>query len=212
MKEQQEMKRVLNAYSGLGGNRKNWKNVKVTAVENNEEIAAVYSKTFPEDELIIGDAHQYILENFQKFQFIWSSPPCQSHSKMMKGTRHYVIKYADMALYQEIILLKSFFKGKFVVENVSPYYNPIIKPSFKIDRHLFWTNFDVIPFNHKNISNFIFESDPKKLMDFIGIYYDKNIYFDGSHDPCTPLRNCVHPDLGEHIYKNAWRVGPFYFD
>ena len=31
--------KVLNLYAGIGGNRKLWKDVEVTAVENNKEIA-----------------------------------------------------------------------------------------------------------------------------------------------------------------------------
>ena len=33
--------RVLNLYAGIGGNRKYWENVEVTAIEYNEEIANV---------------------------------------------------------------------------------------------------------------------------------------------------------------------------
>jgi DNA (cytosine-5)-methyltransferase 1 len=52
--------------------------------------------------------------------------------------------YPDMKLYQEIILLKTFYKGKYVIENVIPYYKPLI-PAQKRGRHLFWSNF-VIPY------------------------------------------------------------------
>jgi hypothetical protein len=34
--------KVLNLYCGIGGNRKLWQNVDVTAVEYNEEIASIY--------------------------------------------------------------------------------------------------------------------------------------------------------------------------
>ena len=37
-----KMIKVLNLYAGIGGNRKLWKDVEVTAVEINEEIAGVY--------------------------------------------------------------------------------------------------------------------------------------------------------------------------
>jgi DNA (cytosine-5)-methyltransferase 1 len=80
--------KVLNLYSGLGGNRKSWKDCEVTSVESDQIIAKQYQEFYPKDELIISDAHEYLLENYQDFDFIWSSPPCQSHSKMMKATRH----------------------------------------------------------------------------------------------------------------------------
>ena len=45
-----------------------------------------------------------------------------------------------MKLYQEIIFLDNWFDGKYVVENVIPYYEPLI-PAKKRGRHLYWTNF-----------------------------------------------------------------------
>lgn len=47
--------KILNLYAGLGGNRKNWKNVKVIAVENNQEIANIYKDFFPNDIVLIED-------------------------------------------------------------------------------------------------------------------------------------------------------------
>ena len=38
------MKKVLNLFAGIGGNRKHWKDVEVTAIEYNEEIANVYKE------------------------------------------------------------------------------------------------------------------------------------------------------------------------
>ena len=67
--------KVLNLYAGLGGNRQLWSGVDVTAVEMDEKIANVYSRNNPDDTVIIGDAHKYLLENYQDFDFIWSSPP-----------------------------------------------------------------------------------------------------------------------------------------
>ena len=134
--------KILNLYCGIGGNRKLWgEEHQITAVENNPQIAEVYKKLFPEDEVIVGDAHQYLLEHFKEFDFIWSSPPCQSHSKtnfFLSGQGIY--RYPDMRLYQEILFLKHWFKGKWVVENVIPYYKPLIEPQ-RIGRHSFWSNF-----------------------------------------------------------------------
>lgn len=52
------------------------------------------------------------------------------------------MKYPDMKLYQEIIFLDNFFQGKYVVENVIPFYPPLI-PAKKRGRHLYWTNFNL---------------------------------------------------------------------
>ena len=74
--------RVLNLYAGIGGNRKHWENVEVTAIEYNDEIANVYKQLHPNDNVIVTDAHEYLAKHWREFDFIWSSPPCQSHSKV----------------------------------------------------------------------------------------------------------------------------------
>ena len=138
--------KILNLYACLGGNRYKWDEVtdiEVTAVELDPELARLYKERFPNDEVIVTDAHQYLLDHYKEFDFIWSSPPCPTHSQ----TNHFlnaqgVIRYPDMALYQEIIFLDNFFKGKYVVENVKPYYEPLI-PAKKRERHYFWTNFNL---------------------------------------------------------------------
>lgn len=196
--------KVLNLYAGLGGNRKLWEGVTVTAVENHQAIAEVYISQHPNDEMIIGDAHEYLLKHYSKFDFIWSSPPCQSHSRMNKFTRHNTVRYIDASLYQEIILLQNFFKGYWVVENVKPYYKPLIEPQ-TIGRHCFWsnlsidTNFD-LP-NPPNFINLATVESKKKMMDWLDIHYEKNIYYGKNHCPVQILRNCVHPKLGLHIFN-----------
>jgi DNA (cytosine-5)-methyltransferase 1 len=67
--------RVLNLYACLGGNRLLWEDCSVVAVENDPELARLYKERFPNDEVIIGDAHEYLLKNYMNFDFIWSSPP-----------------------------------------------------------------------------------------------------------------------------------------
>ena len=119
--------KILNLYAGIGGNRKLWGDGhEITAIENNESIAKIYSDFFPDDKMIITDAHQYLLEHFKEYGFIWGSPPCQKNSRMMKATRHNIVSYPDLRMYEEIILLTHFFKGKWVIENVKPYYKPLI--------------------------------------------------------------------------------------
>lgn len=202
----QKKKKVLNLYSGLGGNRKHWVNVDVVAVEIDEKIANVYKNLFPQDTVVIGDAHQYLIDHSDEFDVIWSSPPCQSHSKMVKATRHRIRKYPDMALYQEIIFLNNFFKGKWVVENVKPYYEPLIKPNVVLGRHLFWSNFEIENFHTPSPKGFITSGtvkDTDKLKEWLGISYEGNIYYKGNHCPGQVLRNCVHPDLGLHVFNAA---------
>jgi DNA (cytosine-5)-methyltransferase 1 len=192
--------RVLNLYCGIGGNRKLWpENFKITAIEKNQKIANVYKKLYPMDNVIVCDAHKYLESNFNKFDLIWSSPPCQSHSKMTGQNQK--PRYFDLKLYQEIIFLQKYFKGKWVVENVDPYYKPLIKHTFRLGRHLFWSNFQIGFIEPPKAKNFIKSEDPNQLMDWLGIHYEGNIYYDGNHCPAQVLRNAVHPVIGEHVIK-----------
>ena len=200
--------RILNLYAGIGGNRKLWGNDhEITAVEINPEVANVYKEYFPNDTVIVGDAHQYLLADYQEYDFIWSSPPCQSHTKLMKFTRHDVRKYPDMRLYEEIILLDNFFKGKWVVENVDGYYTPLIQPKQKVDRHLFWANFNIGLHKAPNFNGNKLKSYKGELEDYYGIKLPKkNIYFEGSHDQYKILKNCVHPKTGKYILDCAMNI------
>lgn len=77
--------RILNLYAGIGGNRKFWgDDHKIVAVEIDPKIAGIYKDFFPNDEVIIGDAHAFLEKHFADFDFIWSSPPCPSHSHIRK--------------------------------------------------------------------------------------------------------------------------------
>ena len=199
--------KVLNLYAGIGGNRKLWEGVEVTAVEMEPSIAKVYSDNFPGDELIIGDAHQYLIDHADEFDFVWSSPPCQTHSRMMKATRHKQKRYTDMSLYQEIIYLQHFFKGDWVVENVKPFYEPLIKPTATIGRHYFWSNFRIskyeAPVQPKGFITAGTVAATEILKKWLDINYEGNIYYKGNHCPGQVLRNCVHPLTGKHVMNCA---------
>lgn len=198
----------LDLYAGLGGNRLKLPSyVNVTAVEMEPDIAEVYMAHNPGDTMIIGDAHEYLLDHFREFDFIWTSPPCQTHTAMQKATRHDVVDYPDMRLYQEIILLMERFKGNWVVENVRSYYRPLITPQI-VDRHFFWSNFHIPKFKMDRPKNFIDSVSQQDLKDWLGIQYESNIYYGDNHCPNQVLRNCVHPDLGLHVFLSANDVNP----
>jgi len=195
--------RVLNLYAGIGGNRKLWTDVEVTAVELNPEIAKIYQDFFPQDKVVVGDAHQFLLEHFDEFEFIWASPPCPSHSRIRNiagvGCGQNRPIYPDMKLYEEIIFLRQIanssgtkFKGnKYCVENVISYYKPLIPPQ-EVARHYFWTNFFVRQYNVKTRGHM--ESN-KRLMEIKGLSCDNKTY----------LRNCTEPELGLHILNESKR-------
>jgi DNA (cytosine-5)-methyltransferase 1 len=201
--------KVLNLYAGIGGNRKFWRDVDVTAVEWDEKIAMIYQDFFPDDKVIITDAHQYLLEHYKEFGFIWSSPPCPSHS----GVNFFlnpqgIVRYPDMSLWQEIILLKHFFKGKYCIENVKSYYEPMFNPQ-EAGRHYFWANFKIPQVEYKKqigrmngkkidlgyTQNKISSNNLNKL----GIDLDKYDY----PDKDKLLRNCVVPEIGLMILNRA---------
>lgn len=194
--------KVLNLYAGLGGNRKQWKNCQVVAVEKNPEIASVYQKLYPEDTVIVADAHAYLLDHYKEHRFIWSSPPCQSHSRIRyqlgvkaRGTLKAV--YPDFSLYEEIVFLAKHAEGAWVVENVKPYYTPLIKPTAELQRHLFWGNF--------HIENALFRGDRVEKSSITELIKHHGI--DVRDIPLKNkrqcLRNCVFPTLGAHIFYCA---------
>lgn len=186
--------KILNLYAGIGGNRKFWGNEhEVTAVEINPNIAKIYSELYPEDKVIVGDAHQYLLEHFNEFDFIWSSPPCPTHSRMRMNHKKKV--YPDMKLYQEIILLKTFFKGLWVVENVVSYYDPLIFPTMKLGRHVIWSSNNIKYKEFPKLGTCKVLKERVFLQEKLGFNLDK---YTGV-DKRLLLRNCVYPDMGLHI-------------
>jgi len=191
--------KILNLYCGIGGNRKLWGDEhEVTAVDNREDIVEIYKSFFPKDNIILGDAHKFLIEHFKEFDFIWSSPPCQTHSSFrqnicvrFRGTEP---KYPDMKLYQEILFLQNNCSCKWVVENVKPYYKPLIEGQL-IQRHMFWSNFD--------IEDIELEKDKIRTAQIPDL--QKKFGFDLSKFKVSGkrqvLRNCVEPELGLHILK-----------
>lgn len=197
--------KVLNLYCGIGGNRKLWKNVDVTAIEYNEEIASIYKEYYPNDTVIVTDAHEYLVKHYAEFDFIWASPPCQTHTRIALNLayakspdKRIVPKYPDMKLYQEIIFLDNFFKGKYVVENVIPYYDPLIIPTVALERHLFWANFKIPKYNLGSEKVDIMKITGKSTNYGFNIS-DKKI----KHRKDQILRNLVNPELGLYIFEQA---------
>ncbi len=192
--------KVLNCYAGIGGNRKLWQNVDVTAIENNPKVAEIYQSFFPQDKVIVADAHKYLLEHFEEYDFIWSSPPCPSHSRIrnIAGVGGGNVKpiYPDMKLYEEIIFLNHVyrssgteFKGKYVIENVRSYYRTLIEPQ-EIGMHYFWANFLIPKYFVKTRGH---RESKERLKEIKGFDVEDRLM----------LRNCVQPEVGEHILKYA---------
>lgn len=207
--------KILNLYSCLGGNRAKWDEVakekgieiEVTAVELDEEAARLYQERFPNDIVIVADAHQYLLDHYKEFDFIWSSPPCPTHSKMKKSQTNngnHKPEYPSMMLYEEILFLEHFFKGKYCVENVIPYYEPLIEAQ-KRGRHLYWTNFKLPnDLNDRRVDNFIYakQSELEKFHEI-----DLSTY-KGTQRKDKMARNLVDYEAGRTILETALEVKP----
>ena len=207
--KQREMK-ILNLYACLGGNRYKWDevtDVEVTAVEWDEELARLYQERFPNDKVVVADAHQYLLDHYKDFDFIWSSPPCPTHSRMRitnigEGERKSKATYPDMKLYEEILLLTHFFKGKYCVENVVPFYTPLI-PAKKRGRHLYWTNF-LLPnsLGERKTDHFIKET--KGFMKRLSVFHDYDfLKYKGKQKTRKIARNLVDYEAGKTILETA---------
>lgn len=200
--------KILNLYAGIGGNRKLWgEDHQITAVEINPDIAHIYHDHFKNDEVIVGDAHQYLLDNYMNYDFIWSSPPCPTHSQIrynigFKANRKYKkvkATYPDMKLYEEIILLDHWFDGLYVVENTIPYYDPLIT-GFKIGGHIWWANFMITNFDHGSRNHR--GGTVKSLSERKG--FDLSKY--NVTEKRKILRNCVEPETGLHCLKCALNI------
>jgi len=199
--------KILNLYACLGGNRYKWNEVKddieVTAVEWDKELARLYQERFPNDKVIVTDAHQYLLDHYKEFDFIWSSPPCPSHSRARYwNSSNYETKtnpiYPDMKLYQEILFLQHYYKGKYVVENVTPYYEPLIQAKKK-GRHLYWTNFNLPnSLNERKFQLCATKNEFSELCDFHD--YDFRQY-KGEQSKTKIARNLVDYEAGKTIFE-----------
>lgn len=193
--------KVLNLYSGLGGNRELWENCDVTSVEYDDAIAGVYAAKFPQDKIVVGDANEYVQSHFKDFDFIWASPPCPTHGQYRhnvgvigKGFAPVIPKMTS--LYGLIVFLQTYFAGKWCVENVKPYYTPLIQPTFELHRHLFWANFHAEQREFKKAEI----RTKNKISDFDCADLVKASKITNKRQA---LRNCVDAELGLHIFNAA---------
>jgi len=202
--------KVLNLYACLGGNRAKWDEVadiEVTAVELDEELARLYQERFPNDNVIVADAHQYLLDHYNEFDFIWSSPPCPTHSRSNFWASKTVDSrkkvYPDLTLYQEIIFLQNWYSGKWVVENVIPYYEPLIQAQ-KRGRHLYWSNFKLpSDLGDRRLAIISGKKEFKGLCDFHEYDFSK---YCGSQNKTKIARNLVDYEAGKTIFETALGV------
>lgn len=190
--------KILNLYAGIGGNRKLWSEHSVLAVEIDPIIAKCYQDNFPGDELVIEDAIQFVEENdLSRFDVIWASPPCLTHSQwnMVNGPK--IPRVTD--IYGLILFFNHTRRDPWVIENVNPWYKTLIPMNFQVGRHYFWSNYPMPSkrFGPSKINYRSFRQLSKE--------YDLDVK---RIEKLTQLRrrqivrNCVHPEIGKYILEN----------
>ena len=118
------------------------------AIENDPEVIEAREKLFNIYEghtlyIINTDAYTFLNTTSSKeYDFIWASPPCQSHSRL---NMFYNRKNPDMRLWSLITRLQQQ-QIPFIVENVEPYYREPIQHTLELGRHRFWSNKPLLPF------------------------------------------------------------------
>ena len=183
-----------------------WEGVEVTAVENDAVVVDIYQKLYPNDRVIYGDASKVLLDEYENFDFIWASPPCQSHSKarwaIAANSKRLRPVYPDMTLWKMIIFLQHHCDNYWCVENVQPYYDPLIMPTAKLHRHWFWANYWIPEFRDHPARPNISQINVGELQRVHGI--DLQQYsIPGKDRRRQLLRNCVWPPLGNHVFIHA---------
>ena len=186
--------KILDLFAGPGGTAKGFHSVKsglqYFAVENDLDTLNLHKENNPSSICIFGDAYQW-LDRLEKYDFVWISPPCTTHSRAMLYHKNKSSwKEPDNRLW-DIINLVLKLKTAAVVENVVPWYKPKIKPTCKISRHLFWSNFRIIPFKI---------SEPSKKHKYM-YRKDWEQYHNMIFNNRKQARNCLKSEIAAEIFK-----------
>ena len=109
-----------------------------------------------------------------------------------------------MVLYQEILFLKHWFKGKWVIENVISYYDPLVKP-YIIGNHYYWANFNIL--NKKEENRMIIRMSDNDLIKDKQKRYGVDLikYEIFKRFKVKMLNNMVEPKTGLHVFNCAFK-------
>jgi len=107
-------------------------------------------------------------------------------------------------LYEEILFLQHYYRtGKYVVENVIPYYEPLI-PAKKRGRHLYWTNFN-LP-SDLNDRRFAISQTKNELAELCKFHNIDVSSYKGEQSLLKIGRNLVDYEAGLTIFNTAKNI------
>ena len=99
--------------------------------------------------------------------------------------------------------MEKWYKKKYVVENVIPYYEPLI-PAKKRGRHLYWTNFNLPnDLNERDSSIMEGADEVTKWCKFHEYDFKK---YKGKQRTDKMARNLVDYEAGKTIFKTALNI------
>ena len=189
--------KILNLYAGLGGNRRSWTDCEVTAVEIHPKVASAYQELYPEDRVCVNDAIKVLEDAHSRYDFIWASPPCITHSR---ARMFHDPKVPDMTVYGLVQFLNKYVTKPWCVENVVSWYKPLYNPAQR-GRHYLWTNFYLPEFNvREEASNHL---SWKQLEVYHGLRLPKDVEDLKDIEKRQLLRNLVDPYIGLAVYEEA---------
>lgn len=107
-------------------------------------------------------------------------------------------KLPDLRLYSLIYFLKAHFKGLWIVENVKPYYSPLIKPNITLGRHVFWCNFSINKKEFREKEHFNALKDVARVKN-LNLEFIRQTGFKGALHYL--VQNAVNPKISSWIFK-----------
>ncbi len=205
--------KILDLFCGIGGVAKGFQrylleqgmSFEYYAVDVDPKVLRAHKKFNPLSNTILRDAYSFTDDELLEFDFIWASPPCETHSRLNFYNWGNPKKYKepDMRFYELIEMLYRL-NIPFVVENVEPYYKPPIKPSVKVYRHVLWTNLSIRPFR-VDLPNFSdVKDDVKSLTKYHGVPRDVVNTLGTARKARSALRDMVNPIVSYNIAKQIF--------
>ena len=194
--------KILDLFCGLGGVARGFQTFLIEngidfeyyAIDVDDRILKAHKVLNPRSIVIKRDAYSFSDEELCNYDFIWASPPCETHS--IVGTwRRKISVDPDMRLYELIDRLYDLGKP-FVVENVKPYYKPPIRPTSRANRHVLWSNLEIPPIK-VNLPTF---TSVKNKIDTLARYHE-------IHDKVNKVRKILGGKTRDCLRDMVhWRV------